>query len=896
MPVGEYVTFARDDVLPSYWPNNLQKFLSSAVVNFRLRQVAGSETTVEVPASGSEASAIALNGPIRFNTATVSRAHPGGAAGTYPVFVTAKANDIRNAPLPYSDFTDYSFALDIEAPGGTPAIVAGVVDMYRQVGEVVWDGVRITAVRQLVGTERVTDPVAPTATTPEETPLRVIGAAAQTGDYLRVETSAGGSLLKLDSAGVLRGAGDIRANDGGVAQVALSSNAGAAAVAFGSAADASIYRSGAGLLRTDSGVQLGVNAVPPAGALYALSDVIARQGATTQALLGSVGGAAGIQLEGDTDLTRSGAGVLRTSGQINAVGGYQVNGVALAASHLSNGVTGSGAVVLATSPTITTPTIGGGGKTALVISDSGAQSSGLTIGGDTNLYRAAADSLKTDDQMTAALGYRIGAPLSGGVTYQSQQVAADVVLRNLLLAADANPAFAVLGDGTHQWGAGGASAVDTNLYRSTAGQLRTDGQLTATSSIYAAVNSANQVFIGSVGGSPGLSFGSGSDVTLSRPAAGQITIQGAGAATGTLHRVQAMASQAGNIFEVTNSTGGTPYLRVSSGGSVVVNSKLYVGTSADNAFTRPAAGTMQLQAEGAATATTLLLKQVGSQTGDVFQVQDSTANVLTAIEAAGTHRSNLTALVSAFRNFLVSTDANPAFNIRGDGRVQWGAGAALAVDTNLYRASADTLKTDDTLQSALDITARSGVTGQVRVGSDGVTNSTITFGTAEDTNLYRSAADTLKTDDAVISASKFWVGSAAAVPAGTRAYGAAVTAANMFAGTYLASADANPAWRVLGDGTVGWGLGGASAVDTTLSRSAAAVLKANQSFHVATDFRHLGANLGFYNVAAVARAAAMTNNSGLVGSSTLPASFTLSDLAKFVLALYANVQATGLVG
>jgi hypothetical protein len=43
----------------------------------------------------------------------------------------------------------------------------------------------------------------------------------------------------------------------------------------------------------------------------------------------------------------------------NATSGFQLSGTALAASHLSNGVTGSGSVVLASSPTITTPTISG---------------------------------------------------------------------------------------------------------------------------------------------------------------------------------------------------------------------------------------------------------------------------------------------------------------------------------------------------------------------------------------------------------------------------------------------------------------------------------------------------------------------------------------------------------
>jgi hypothetical protein len=42
---------------------------------------------------------------------------------------------------------------------------------------------------------------------------------------------------------------------------------------------------------------------------------------------------------------------------------------------------------------------GSNGTTSLIIADSGAQNSGVTIGGDTNLYRSAANTLKTDDAL-----------------------------------------------------------------------------------------------------------------------------------------------------------------------------------------------------------------------------------------------------------------------------------------------------------------------------------------------------------------------------------------------------------------------------------------------------------------------------------------------------------------
>lgn len=72
-------------------------------------------------------------------------------------------------------------------------------------------------------------------------------------------------------------------------------------------------------------------------------------------LIGSLLSATTIEVSGDATsaLTQGAAGVMRSAGILNAVGGFQVNGTTLAASHLSNGVTGSGAVALAVSPTFT---------------------------------------------------------------------------------------------------------------------------------------------------------------------------------------------------------------------------------------------------------------------------------------------------------------------------------------------------------------------------------------------------------------------------------------------------------------------------------------------------------------------------------------------------------------
>jgi hypothetical protein len=100
-------------------------------------------------------------------------------------------------------------------------------------------------------------------------------------------------------------------------------------------------------------------------------------------------------------------------------------------------------------------------------------------------------------------------------------------------------------------------------------------------------------------------------------------------------------------------------------------------------------------------------------------------------------------------NKLLAGDAQPAFRRFGDGKMEWGPGGATAPDTSLFRAAAQTLQTPGQFFAQAQIVANLGAAGQIQLSPTGQ----ITFGTAADTNLYRSAADTLKTDDAFIGAS-----------------------------------------------------------------------------------------------------------------------------------------------
>jgi hypothetical protein len=99
-------------------------------------------TTVRVPAgSGNDQAGLTINGLWRYVTADVERAHPGGSAGNYVLWATTANNVISSSPDPYTDNTDYSFALAITS-GAAPT----GVDASRAIADIGWDGAAITSV------------------------------------------------------------------------------------------------------------------------------------------------------------------------------------------------------------------------------------------------------------------------------------------------------------------------------------------------------------------------------------------------------------------------------------------------------------------------------------------------------------------------------------------------------------------------------------------------------------------------------------------------------------------------------------------------------------------------------------------------------------------------------
>lgn len=144
------------------------------------------------------------------------------------------------------------------------------------------------------------------------------------------------------------------------------------------------------------------------------------------------------------------------------------------------------------------PAAGGGGSSSpgdfsvggrLLIPTPG-QVAGILLGADANLYRSAASELTTDGTLKTG-----GSVTSGGggfrnsalatYAFQGLQGAANPLLVNYLTASDGQPSARMLGSGKMEWGAGGSTAPDTNLYRSGPNALQTDDALTVQATIHA---------------------------------------------------------------------------------------------------------------------------------------------------------------------------------------------------------------------------------------------------------------------------------------------------------------------------------------------------------------------------------------------------------------------------
>lgn len=312
---------------------------------------------------------------------------------------------------------------------------------------------------------------------------------------------------------------------------------------FGSAGDTSLYRSAANRLKTDGDLTVANNRVVgvenTAGSLAGFSvdaanamilgsalgggfgalvlrggnSIAFQVGAATNLMDLSAAGVLRFGVVADTDLLRRSAGVLGTSGDFavantRTVGALNQTGSALAGfsvdatNRMLLGSTAAASFTLLTLRGATAITFEVGAATQLLSIDSAGK---LLFGSaaDTNLYRVAAGTLKTDGSFQAATSLSaVGGAVRAGV----EVVARDGGVAQVAMGSVGNFAGLYFGP-----------ATDTSLYRPSAGVLKTDGQLQTASVIYVNISAASQVSVGFRDGSTvgaGILFGNALDADL----------------------------------------------------------------------------------------------------------------------------------------------------------------------------------------------------------------------------------------------------------------------------------------------------------------------------------------------------------------------------------------------
>jgi hypothetical protein len=198
----------------------------------------------------------------------------------------------------------------------------------------------------------------------------------------------------------------------------------------------------------------------------------------------------------------------------------------------------------------------------------------------------------------------------------------------------------------------------------------------------------------------------------------------------------------------------------------------------------------------------------------------------------------------AFSNRLISTDTYPAFQVVGNGVIGWGPGGSTAVDTNLYRASANMLKTDDALTVAgnlfsCDIYAQASGQGTIALipnsGANYIESGNAAFNASQDLVIAAAGggdmanfsvnAGTAHFDGGVVVASNISIsGSAAFVTRNMVGAGSATFVSKVAGDTY-------DRFIINAGGGLSWGPGGAGA-DVSLYRSGTQMLRVDQSLTV----------------------------------------------------------------
>jgi hypothetical protein len=455
---------------------------------------------------------------------------------------------------------------------------------------------------------------------------------------------------------------------------------------------------------------------------------------------------------------------------------------------------------------------------------------------DTALYRYGVGALKTDGLLNAA--QFVSNPTGGQVGWHSNPASPANYMLYHQVQGDAHPRLTIDGTGGITWGSG-AAAGDTVLYRQGPDTLYTpDNMMVGNALSFLAAYTGTGTFFMNSGGS--IEWGPGDwtrDTTLLRTNMGELTLQGGfistgastvGGLTGLVGLYYRPATAVG--YPIASRVGAEPnsrwhvnYLGQMAWGAGTTGVDTFLDRVGANHLSTPGSfsigngayitGPLNLQTgsyiyHGAMAAGNgvLLSRASGdadnrftlSNTGHMYwgdgtaapdlQMRRYVAGIL-GIEGGMRLTSDIlwdaTAAGSALLKSVVPGGSAYNFTLTANGTLYWGPGDA-AQDTNLYRATANVLQTDDTFVAGGQLGANFASAYQIMLGTDDTfrtyaqlesvhavaggailqaavqaepnyrfiigQNGELTWGTggvAGDTNLYRAAAGVLKTDGAL---------------------------------------------------------------------------------------------------------------------------------------------------
>lgn len=343
---------------------------------------------------------------------------------------------------------------------------------------------------------------------------------------------------------------------------------------------------------------------------------------------------------------------------------------------------------------------------------------GIIMGGDTNLYRGSANTLQTDDNLYVKANTTLGDDCTDTTSINGTL--------NINCATSTNGIKFSNGAGTY----------DTNLYRSAADTLRTDDNfIVGSSTTLGDANTDTTVIrgitkIADSSSTNGILFGSGNanyDVNLYRKSANILK-------TDDTFEVGGGMSITGDFSVAGNTTLGDDCSDIINlNGLILVNC---VDSTRGVMFTN-----------GVQPSNLYLEPNFTITAQNNFRVnQDLSVDGNTTLGNENTDQT----VIRGITKIADSSSTNG---------ILFGTGNA-SYDTNLFRSAANTLRTDDDFvvgsnttlgDASTDTTVIRGIT---KIADSSSTNG-ILFGSGNtnyDTNLYRSAAGTLRTDDDMIVA------------------------------------------------------------------------------------------------------------------------------------------------